>query len=105
MDALKETAIALQEEWGVQAPDIISEAAILERLAARVVQLIEGDSERFFQLMYRLDISEKKLNEALLHLDAPEKIARLIYDRQVQKIHSRAFFRNNNSDADAEMKW
>ena len=105
MNTLQETAISLREEWGVEIPDLISEAAILEKLADRVVELIGKDSEQFFQLMYRLDISEIKLNEALHDSDVPARIARLIYDRQIQKIYSREFFKKDNNDADPDLKW
>ena len=105
MDTLKETAIALQENWGLEIPDIISEATILQKLAERVVQLIGNNSEEFFQLMYRLDISELKLNAALHGPDAPADIARLIYDRQIQKIYSREFFKTTQKDVDDDLKW
>lgn len=104
MNELQETAIALQQDYGIQVPDEISEDTILKRLAERVAALVDKGAEAFFQMMYRLDISEKKLNEAIGTPDVAEKIARLIYDRQLQKIRSRAFFKGGGNIED-DLKW
>jgi len=102
---INEAAIALQNEWGLQLPDIISEEEILKQLAKRVAVLIDQGPETFFQLMYRLDISEKKLNGVMQEEDVAENIARLIYDRQFQKIQSRRLFKSMNEEVDPELKW
>src|ERR1700751_5384116 len=102
---LQETALALRADWELQLPDNLSEEAILALLANRVVTILERGPETFFQLMYRLDISEKKLNAILQDDDVAMKIARLIYDRQLQKIQSRlANIKMSESD-DPELKW
>jgi aspartate/glutamate racemase len=102
---LQETAIALKEDWDLQLPDMLSEEAILRLLAQRIVIVLERGAETFFQLMYRLDISEKKLNAVLADDDVPGKIARLIYDRQLQKIKSRHENRMKTESDDPELKW
>lgn len=102
---LQETASALKEDWDLQLPDTLSEEAILLLLAERIVIILERGAETFFQLMYRLDISEKKLNAVLQEDDVPIKIARLIYDRQLQKIKSRHENRMKTSSDDPELKW
>ncbi len=102
---IQETAVALRDDWDLQLPDTLSEEAILQLLADRIVTIIERGSETFFQLMYRLDISEKKLNAVLQEEDVPMKIARLIYDRQLQKIVSRHENRMQQQNDDPELKW
>lgn len=104
-DILQETAQALKTDWELQLPDTLSEEAILQLLADRIVTILERGSEAFFQLMYRLDISEKKLNAVLQGDEVPLKIARLIYDRQLQKIKSRHEHRMNRGNDDEDMKW
>jgi len=101
---LRETAVALQGDWDIQLPDSLTEEAILQLLAAKIVAVLERGPEVFFQLMYRLDISEKKLNAVLLDQDVAMKTAKLVYDRQLQKIQSRQAFRGEQSD-DPELKW
>lgn len=104
MDELQETAIVLQQEYDLQLPDEISEETILQRLAERVAVLVGQGAEAFFQMMYRLDISERKLNEAIGTPDVANRVARLIYDRQLQKIRSRAFFKGGGN-AEEDLKW
>jgi len=102
---LQEAAIALGHDWDLQLPDTLSEEAILRLLADRIVTILERGPETFFQLMYRLDISEKKLNAVMQEEDVAAKIARLIYDRQLQKIQSRFANRKATESDDPELKW
>ncbi len=102
---IHEIAHALQQDWELRLPDMLSEEAILKLLADRIVTLLERGPEEFFQLMYRLDISEKKLNSVMQEDDVAVKIARLIYDRQLQKIRSRQENRMKKESDDPELKW
>jgi len=102
---LQEAAIALGQDWDLKLPDTLSEEVILKLLADKVVTVLERGPETFFQLMYRLDISEKKLNAILLEDDVAMKIARLIYDRQLQKIQSRIAHRKMHQSGDPDLKW
>ena len=104
-EILNETAIALRQEWGLELPSTLSEEALLQLLADRIVMILEQGAETFYQLMYRLDISEKKLNAVLGDENVPAKIARLIYDRQLQKIKSRHENRMKKEDNDPELQW
>ena len=97
--------MALGRDWDLKLPDTLSEEAILKLLADRIVTVLERGPETFFQLMYRLDISEKKLNAILLEDDVAMKIARLIYDRQLQKIQSRLINKMKRESDDPELKW
>jgi len=102
---LLETANALKSDWDIILPDKFSEEEILRRLADRIVTILERGPDTFCQLMYRLDISEKKLNAILNEDDVALKIARLIYDRQLQKIQSRRENSKPGDNADPELKW
>jgi len=103
-NVINEIATALQKDWDLRLADV-SEEAILRQLADRVVLILERGPETFFQLMYRLDISEKKLNAVMQEDDVAMKIARLIYDRQLQKIQSRMTNRKAAENDDPELKW
>ncbi len=105
MITIQETAEALQAEWGIEMPQLISEATILKMLADRVVFLIDQGTEQFFQLMYRLDISEKKLHGVMHEADFAEQIARLIYDRQLQKVITRHQYKSQDAGVDPDLKW
>src|ERR1700733_5839759 len=102
---LQEAAFALKQDWDLKLPDTLSEEAILNLLADRVILVLERGPETFFQLMYRLDISEKKLTAVLQDDDVAHKIANLIYDRQLQKIQSRLANRKTSESDDPELRW
>jgi hypothetical protein len=102
---LNEAASALQQEWDIALSEIISEAAILHALEQAVIAQLQRGPEAFFQLMYRLDISEQKVNAALNSNEAAAIIARLIYDRQLQKIRSRIQNPPQRSIEDDELNW
>lgn len=94
----------LSKDFGLQTPGIVSREAILQSLQKAVSELLQKNPEYFFQLMYRLDISEEKLLSALHQPEnGVEKIAELIYERQLQKIQSRKNFRKNKTDN--ELEW
>jgi hypothetical protein len=65
----------------------------INHLAITINRLIVEDFERLVQILYRIDVSEEKLTNTLKHYqyeDAGFIIARLIVDRQLQKINSRS---------------
>ena len=79
-----------------------------EALSQYVNHLIVHNFTKLINLLYRLDVSEKKLQQWLLENtteDAGKIIADLIIERQMQKIKSRnAFKQKDDSIADDE-KW
>ncbi len=100
----KQAALALQKEWGLQVTGQYTEQQILEQLALKLASIVEQGPDAFFQLMYRLDISEKKLIDSMHDKDVAMKIAKLVYDRQLQKQRSREYYKNRK-DEDTELKW
>jgi hypothetical protein len=84
---MEETLInALALEWKLGAAPGLSKQQILDALAARISDMLASNSEAFFQAMYRLDINEHKLAVA----DVPAAVAALVWERQLQKVSSRA---------------
>lgn len=104
-EILQEAAVGLQNDWELVLPGLLTEEALLQLLANRIVTIMERGSEQFFQLMYRLDISEKKVNAAIAGDNVPQQLARLIYDRQLQKIQSRLNNTPGVKDIDPELEW
>lgn len=95
----------LQQEWGIVAPDVVSEEELLQLLAQKIVALIERSPEEFFQLMYRLDIEEQKLNRALHEQDIAQNIAKIIYDRQLMKMRTRQLYKQAGTEEDGDLMW
>ena len=76
-------------------------------LVETVRHLINNDFEKLIQLLYRMDVSEKRIKESLytnLESDAAVIIADLMIERQAQKKASRSNS-NINSDIPDEDKW
>lgn len=81
---------AINKDFELAIPKIISKDSIIEELEIKVSQLLHQNAESFFQFMYRLDISEKKLKAAIeQNENTVRAIASLIYDRQYEKLRSR----------------
>lgn len=79
-----------------------------EKLIALINELIANDFERLIGLLYRLDISEKKLKQALAEnsgTDAALLIADAIIQRQAEKIKTRAELRRQNDNIPEDEKW
>lgn len=101
-----ETAKEISREWGITIPKILSEEEIITLLADKLVDYLQKGPDAFLQLMYRLDIAEKKLYRVMSTKDAAHNIAKLIYERQLQKIRSREFYKGKNKkNNDSEIDW
>jgi hypothetical protein len=70
-------------------------------LIARIEELAEKNMDKLMWLLYRVDVSERKLH-ATLKETPPEKfapvIADMIIERQIQKIKSRNEFGGKEND-------
>jgi hypothetical protein len=84
----------------------------LEDLRARLTEeidlLISSDFLRLVRILYRLDISEKRLRTLLAETggkNASETIADMIIERQMQKIRSRAEHKKRNDNIPDDERW
>ena len=69
--------------------------------------LITTNFQSLLNILYRLDVSEQKINNALSSHpghDAGQLIADLILERQIEKIKTRKLF-NRQNDVPDEDKW
>ena len=69
---------------------------LLEKLTPIINNLLDRDMNSLMSILYRIDVSESKFREVLAtsepHL-VGENVARLILDRQIQKIETRKKYR------------
>lgn len=106
-DDIQEAADAFHELLMVPQVQNISYDELLQYLTCRVNDLLKDDFAALIQLLYRMDISEEKLRYLLVMNKgdmAGEIIAKLMIERQVQKIESRRLFKKND-DITEEEKW
>ena len=67
-----------------------------------------NDFNQLVQILYRIDVSEKKLKDMLIQnpgTNAGKMIASLIIDRQIEKNITRRKFRQDDSAIDDNDKW
>lgn len=84
-----------------------SKEKIREELIHLVNELINKDFHALVQLLYRIDVNEKKIRLYLNEnsdKDSASVLADLIIKRQIQKIESRKQFHKKNNEDD-EGKW
>ena len=69
-------------------------------LIQRIEELIQRDFEKLKWILYRIDVNEKKLGEALQNseTDAASVMADLIIQRQIEKAESRKKFGGTEND-------
>jgi hypothetical protein len=96
---------SLQQEWGVELSETISEQEIIDRLALQIAAIAGKGPDVFFQLMYRLDIPEKQLINAMHDKEVALQIAKLVYNRQLQKIRSRQYYKGKEGTVDDNLTW
>ncbi len=103
----KELKYYLQQSF--QLPGSILEMQDAENfLADKMNELIRNDFNHLIQVLYRIDVNEAKLKQVLKdnpNEDAGKIIARLIIERQQQKLISRNNFKKSGADIDDEEKW
>jgi hypothetical protein len=84
-----------------------SDTLFREKLAAYIRNLINNDFQKLISILYRLDVSEKKLKDLLAQTnsDAGFIIADAIIERQSEKIISRKNFNSHGKNIPDEEKW
>ncbi|HTB52112.1 MAG TPA: hypothetical protein VK718_04985 [Ferruginibacter sp.] len=104
----KEVIDNIKKDMAIALPDEISLLELEEKLTVYANLLIQKDFQKLVTLLYRIDVSEAKL-KYLLQLRADENagniIAKLIIERQIQKMKSRQQFGKSNTDIPEEEKW
>ena len=88
-------------------PGNISPDELKRKLTLHINHLINHDFEKLVSLLYRIDVNENKIRQALKQKEgenAAGLIADLMIERQLQKIESRKKSANDSTIPDEE-KW
>lgn len=102
-----DTVVIIARELGLATRE---DTAFVNRqmLGDRINELIETDFQKLISILYRMDVSEKKLKLLLEEnqgQDAGLIIADLMIERQTQKIKSRQQYRQRDNDINENEKW
>ncbi|MEO5593967.1 MAG: hypothetical protein ABIR15_13330 [Chitinophagaceae bacterium] len=99
----------INNEMDLELPFHTAFAEMRQQLQAAVNQMIENDFQKLINVLYRIDVNERKLKYLLqenVGADAAVIIADLIIERQMEKIKARAAYtRQNDEDINEEEKW
>ena len=80
---------SLQKDWALVTKPLITEDQLIDIMATEINRMIRDQFSWLIHLLYRIDISEKKLRALLAenkNADAGRVIAHLIVERQKQKL-------------------
>lgn len=87
--------------------DYLSTNDLLENFTESISYLLQHDFEKLIFILYRIDVNESKLKATIKENPSrPEYIiAKMIIERQIEKINSRENNKNNFSSDSEEEKW
>jgi len=98
----------LNNEMGIDLAEQLSFEEMRLQLQHSIAAMIATDFERLVNILYRIDVNERKLKFLLqenVGADAAVIIADLVIERQMQKIASRRQYSRNDEDINGEEKW
>jgi hypothetical protein len=98
------------QQTGLQLVPGINADLFIKKLAEYINGLINYDFNKLIAILYRLDVNEKKLRQLLALQqgsadNAGALIAKLIVERQLEKIKLRKKFKQTDSAISEEDKW
>ena len=106
-DINKDLILFLNKNLEIDMPADSSIDELKKLLTPYINNLINKDFNKLVNILYRIDIDEKKLKIFLnenKNTDAASIIADMIIDRQIQKLRSRSEFKKDQNISDEE-KW
>jgi len=87
---IEETKTLINRDFEIElTSEMNSEEAIIEMLALRVADMIDGDIDLLLSYLYRLDVEESKINFILNQqatIPAHTGLAQLIWNRQKERL-------------------
>ncbi|QNA44397.1 hypothetical protein [Lacibacter sediminis] len=98
----------LNKELSLKLSEKLAMNELEQQLTDHINHLINTDFEKLIYYLYRIDVHEAKMKQLLAQQggeNAAQLIARLIIDRQLQKIKSRAEHRSNTIDDEGAERW
>ncbi|MEO5893856.1 MAG: hypothetical protein ABIQ31_26605 [Ferruginibacter sp.] len=104
----EELVTELNKNMAIVLPGGISLDELQIQLSAHINLFIRHDFQKLITLLYRIDVSEKKLKQLLQQQpqeNAGKIIAVLIIDRQLEKFKTRQQFNQQPGDFTNEEKW
>jgi hypothetical protein len=99
---------SIAREFDLDPQFVSSKEVLLSKLTSHINHLINTDFEKLVYYLYRIDVDEQKIKQLMQQQggeNAAEIIAKLIIDRQLEKIESRRKFKQQDDTINEEDKW
>lgn len=107
-EIIRETANLIEGPFELTAQTAYSEDDLVAALANRIAEMLEKQPEQLMSLLYRLDVLESKIIP-VMRPDAPEPanigLARLVVERQKQRIETKKNTKIDPLEGMDEWKW
>jgi hypothetical protein len=107
-EIIRETANLIEGPFELTAQTAYSEDDLVAALANRLAEMLEKQPEQLMSLLYRLDVLERKIIP-VMRPDAPEPanigLARLVVERQKQRIETKKNTKIDPLEGMDEWKW
>ncbi|MFM7154910.1 MAG: hypothetical protein ACKOZV_12400 [Bacteroidota bacterium] len=107
-EIIQKTAHLIEGPFELAAQTIYSEDDLVAALADRIADMLEKQPEQLMSLLYRLDVLESKI-VPVMRPDAPEPanigLARLVVERQKQRIETKKNTRIDPLEGMDDWKW
>lgn len=93
----KDISQKIANDLDFELPQSLSDEEMIKHIAFRVEQLLKGDPDLLMSYLYRLDVEEKRIKEAMDTSITPAHVtfANLIWERQKQRIETKKKFKQN----------
>lgn len=99
---LQQTSAFVQKDFEVEnLPEDVTEQELIDFLEQFVQNLLDTNMKQLFYVLYRLDINEHKVHQALnpTAIELPHKaLAQLIFNREKQKAKTRIEYNERNAE-------
>jgi hypothetical protein len=107
-EIIQKTAHLIESSFDLTRKTISSEEDLVAVLAERIADMLEKQPEQLMSLLYRLDVLESKI-VPVMRPDAPEPanvgLARLVVERQKQRIETKKNTRIDPLEGMDDWKW
>ena len=111
-DTIEETAVALSNQFGMTSTELLQGneqermRALKNILAKRISEMIDHEFHNFVNTLYRMDIDEAKVKQALAKQpfsEALDEVAEMIIQRQIRKIITRKQYSSPTHDLEFDI--
>ncbi|MCI0448675.1 MAG: hypothetical protein L0Y79_02675 [Chlorobi bacterium] len=93
----KEVYSIISANFELQKTDVLTLDEVKAMLASRINDLLDKNVERLLSIIYRIDVSQKKIDEIFKNESKDEialQIAEAVIQRQLLKVQTRKLYKN-----------